>query len=200
MRYNSITSSLDLLKNSFETLKSAQKIESLMFIVQKGLKDSNLKVLIHSLTYLSKIVGFMKTEISGFLKIFIEPAMVSLGCSNTSIRDAAYDVCVLLGIHCSNDELVPLMAAQMMKTSPKGRAVALSLVCGLLGGIRNRAYLEGDLLNLAYKFVDDSRVDIRNEASKILVFLYRSLGSVVLESVPTKKLHRVINVISNKID
>lgn len=200
LRYDSITSSLDLLKTSFETLKLAQKIDSLMFIVQKGLKDSNLKVLIHSLTYLSKIVGFMKTEISRFLKIFMEPVVLSLGCSNTSIRDAAFDVCVLLGNHCSADEMVPLMVAEMMKTSPKGRAAVLNLVSGLVGGIRNRGYLEGDLLNLAYKFVDDSRVDIRNEACKILVFLYRSLGNVVLESVPTKKLHRVINVISNKID
>ena len=196
-RYDSVTSALELAKLSLSPLKEAGKVEDLVLVFEKAIKDTNMKVLIHSLAYLAKLIHVLKADIEGFVKILIENVLVSLGCSNSSIREASCEVCILLGLHCKPDLLVPLLVENIQKTGPKGKPLVLNVIVNLLPGMKNKVFMEGELLNLAYKYVDDTRLDMRNEASRILVFLYKNIGNLVIESTPTKKLNRVISVISN---
>ena len=196
-RYDCVTSALELAKFFLSPLKEAGKLGDLVLVFELAIKDQNMKVLIHSLAYLAKLIHILKEDIEEFVKILIENVVVSLGCSNSSIREASCEVCILLGIHCKPDLLVPLLAESIQKTGPKGKPLALNVIVNLLPGMKNKAFMEGELLNLAYKYVDDTRLDVRNEANRILVFLYKNIGNTVIESTPTKKLNRVISVISN---
>jgi hypothetical protein len=197
IRYDSITSCLELAQSSKKTLKDLGKLESFFMIIEKGSKDANLKVRLHSLSYLSKLIPIFKTEIEPFLRLLMESVVSALGCSNTSIRESGCDVCILLGLHTSPDVLVPLLCENISKSGAKGKALVLNIIVNQAPGMKNKSFLEVELLNLAYKFIDDSRLDVRNEASRILIFLYKTIGNSVFESTPTKKLTRVISVISS---
>ena len=68
-------------------LISSNKLINIMEIIQKGLIDTNLKVLFHSLTLLVKIIPILKKRVENYLSLIVDPLLISLGSTNTSIKD-----------------------------------------------------------------------------------------------------------------
>lgn len=200
IRHEVIKSAADFLKSHLTYLETSNKLKTIMQILQKGLKDTNLKVLLRTLNYLAKIIPILKSKIEQFLGIIVEPLVISMGCSNTSIKSTATDVGILLTIHTNNEIYIVLLVENISKTTSKGKAIVLNLCVNMISGIKDKCILIGQVLGAAFKYMDDLRPDVRNESNRMLVTLYKVLGNTVLESVPTKKMHKVISVISNKLD
>ena len=145
------------------------------------------------------MIRVLPNKVEGFLSVFFDPLLVCLGSSNTSIREAALEACNAVNDSCSKEVLMPLYVENIGKTSQKGRALIIGLVIGLVPGIKDFKVLENFALPIAYKLIDDIRLDVRNEASKLLGGLYKILGNQILESAPTSKLHKIINIISKEL-
>ena len=89
IRYEAITNASDLVKACLSLLVSSNKLLNIMEVIQKGLIDSNLKVLIHTLTLFVKMIPLINKKLENYLNLLIEPLLSCLGSSNTSIRDVA---------------------------------------------------------------------------------------------------------------
>ena len=200
VRYDAISTAVDIIKNQHRVLVASNKLGNLLHVMEKGLTDSNLKVLVHSLTYLVKLIPLLSSRSDGYLGHVLEPLVVSLGSSNTSIRDVAWDACILVSLHSKMEGFLPLLANCIAKTSPRGKAAVITLMVNSVNSVKDMAMLTNCMLPVAYKFVDNSRVDIRNEAGRLLGALYRVLGNQVLDSAPTSKLHKVIALITKELD
>ena len=74
------------------------------------------------------------------------------------------------------------------------------MIINLLPGIKDAKLLEIYALPVTYKFIDDAKLDVRNESGRLLVALYKILGNLIVESAPTNKLHKVISLISKELD
>jgi CLASP N terminal len=198
-RYQAISISGDLLKTSYSSIETLNKITNLIEIFQKGLTDMNLKVIIHTLTYLIKVIPAIK-DLDKHINLLLEPLVICLGSSNSSIRDVAWDACILITLHIDNDLLVPLITSAVSKTSPRGKTAVITVLNNLVGGVKDKVLLEKFVLNLVFKFIDDPRLDIRTEVTRLLITLYKILGNHIIDNIPTSKMHKVINLISNKLD
>lgn len=199
-RYDAISNTINLIKNHHEHFAESKKLSNLVQIMQKGLNDPNLKVLIHSLTYLVKLIPLLGKKIESFLGFLMEPLVVSLGSSNTSIRDVTWDVCILLTLHTNNDILITQFAGFIGKTSPRGKAAVITLLVNIVNSIKDLQLLSNCALPVALKYIDNSRIDIRTESARLLTSLFKLLGNQVLDLAPTGKLQKVINLISKGLD
>ena len=200
IRYEAITTVSDLIKTCMSLLISSNKLINIMEIIQKGLIDTNLKVLFHSLTLLVKIIPILKKRVENYLSLIVDPLLISLGSTNTSIKDTTWDACILITLYANKELLLPLFINSLENVTQRGRASVLTLIINLLPGIKDAKLLEIYALPVTYKFIDDAKLDVRNESGRLLVALYKILGNLIVESAPTNKLHKVISLISKELD
>ena len=51
---------------------------------------------------------------------------------------------------------------------------------------------------LAYRLMDDTKVEIRNSIQKLLSILHDHMGSLLVEMAPSSKVQKVMDVLKNK--
>ena len=51
---------------------------------------------------------------------------------------------------------------------------------------------------LAYRLMDDTKVEIRNSIQKLLSRLHDHMGSLLVEMAPSSKVQKVMDVLKNK--
>ena len=96
--------------------------------------------------------------------------------------------------------MVPFFAENFGKTSPRGKAALLTLLINVASAVKNKKILECFVLPISFKYIDDLRPDIKNEAGRLVFLLYKILGNAMLQHIPSNKMQKAINVISNKLE
>lgn len=88
-----------------DKIKQDQRVEPIFACFAKGLMDSNLKVNIHSLSALLKIIPLYSRHLDRTLGPMTASLMSNLCSANSSIRLMSNDVFECLKEHCAIEEL-----------------------------------------------------------------------------------------------
>lgn len=199
IRYSSIGSLEDLIIENSRLLKTSSKLLSVVDILCKGLNDQNLKVHIHTLNAMIKIIPVLGKAIEPHIAIIISALLPGLGSANSSIREIAKDVANCIVHNC--DEcfvLVPLIAS-MNTTNARSKATMLALITEIIPTVYDKkpVLITKNIIPLLGKLLEDSKANVREECHRLVVMLYSVMNAEFFEFIPTGKTQKILDILND---
>jgi hypothetical protein len=139
-----------------------------------GISDMNLKVNIHSLSALLRIIPLYQSRIDLNIGIILAPLGNAAGASNSSIRNMARDVFACLLEHCPATTLINPLVNACVSSNQRAKPVLL----GYLSTVINQVYqvkpqlITKALVSTLMRVVEDKKMDVRVAFNKLLQSIY----------------------------
>lgn len=191
-RYDLITKLAEATKTSNITLPEAEQIVNTLCI---GLNDSNIKVQIHTLTTLKKIIPSLKSLLNPSLLQLMKEISVFLNMQNFNLRSMAGELLPILAKFCDVEVLIINILYVLKTCRSRGRIMLLKFLCGQV-----RSVCEEDLqlfVETLCENLDFPRQDVRAEAEKCIIGLFDFINDRIFQFVPKEKVGIVRQVLNN---
>ena len=201
VRYNSIGSLQDLVTEYTEILKTSPKLLSAIDIFCKGLSDQNLKVHIHTLNSLIKVIPSLGKAIEPHLSLVINSLLPGLGSANSSIREIARDVASCILQYCEPLAIIVPLSSAVINTNARSRATIVSMITELTPKVYEKKsnIIIKNVIPVLIKLIDDSKIDVREEKFRLTNKLYQIMSSQLFEYIPAGKTQKIIEILNDGI-
>jgi hypothetical protein len=200
-RYNSIGSLQDLVLENSIPLKSSQKLITVIDIFCKGLSDQNLKVHIHTLNALIKIVPVLNKSLEPHLTLIMSSLLPGLGSANSSIREIAREVTNTIIQNLESCAVIVPVISAFPNTNARSRATLIVLIIELIPKVYEKRpnVIIKNVIPLILKLVDDSKIDVREECARLVFKVYQVMSAALFEHVPPGKVQKVLDIVNDGI-
>lgn len=190
-RYDTINRVTELTTQYMPVLATSTKILTVVDIFSRALSDQNLKVSLHSLNCLIKVVPTMKSLIEPHLSMMLTALAAPLGSANSGVRDAASDVLGLLREHCSASSMVQPLVASINNSINRAKPTLLYTLSEILEDVHSArpSLIKKYVVPLACKLADDANAEIRGESQKLMRRLQEVVGELLTDYMPASKAH-----------
>ena len=163
-----------------------------------GLSDMNIKVNIHSLSALIRIIPLYKAQLDTHVAQLVVPLGISLGSPNSSIRSMSKNVIEILMAHCPPVVLITPFLNAAMVSNNRGKPILLNMIQGMLPiayktrpNIINKQWVAGVM-----KLQSEKKAEVRVAVTKLLGAMYNTMGSAVVELMPASKLQFFLDFVN----
>lgn len=182
-------------------LKKSSKMIALIGIISKALSDPNLKVNIHTLGSLIKIIPALNHSLEPHLGMIIGSLMPSLGSANSSIREISKEVISVLLKNCEHHALLLPIIAAIPNSNGRSKGSLISSIIDLISKVNDKRpqLIQKHVVPILFRCMDEPKADVRNECSRLVKKVYDILGSVLLEIAPSSKLQRIMDILNEGI-
>lgn len=169
-------------------------------ILAKGMTDQNLKVQIHSLNCLIKIVPSLRNSLVPHLSIIISSLVPGLGSGNSSIREIAKEASNTLLSHCEHHAIILPLSFEIHNGNPRAKIAIIGLIIDAIHKTNKKrpGILAKHILPLAYKMMDEGKEEIRTENKRLLKKLFEILDNEVISNASVEKAQRIIEVLNEE--
>ncbi|CAG9313161.1 unnamed protein product [Blepharisma stoltei] len=196
-RYDAIGKIPDLLE--FMTA-NIYNLTSIVGILSKGLCDQNLKVQIHSLNALIKIIPSLKRILEPHLEIIMQSLIAALGSANSSIREIAKDAVNLIFKNCEHYAIILPLANQISSGNPRAKVAMINFI---IEAIPSTHKIRPEILikyiaPLGLKLMDDPKEDVKVENKKLIKKLYEVIGNEIFEGSEGNFSQRVMEILNEQ--
>ena len=194
VRYETISGLQDLVSKTARFLKTSNKLLTVLDIFSKGLSDSNLKVHIHTLNSLVKIIPELNRSLEPHLGILFTNLILGLGSANSSIREIAKSVCSSLVENCEASTILISITSCIPASHTRAKLTLVSILCDLISPVYEKkpALISKNVVPVAVRLVEDTKMDVKELAVKLVKKLYNTMGDSFFDCVPAGKVQRVL--------
>ena len=198
LRYETITSLQELTARHSKYLKTSSKLITVLDLFCKGLTDSNLKVHIHSLNALNKIIPDLNKSIEPNLTVLFTGLVPGLGSANSSIREIAKTVSFCIYEHCEASAVMVAASSVVSSANPRAKITLVGIVCETAENVYEKkpALLAKYAVPLAVKLAEDSKADVKDSAMKLVKRLYIVMGDAFFTAIPSGKSQKVLEILN----
>jgi hypothetical protein len=198
IRYNSIGALQDLTIEHSEALKSSTKLLNVLDTFCKGLSDQNLKVHIHTLNAFIKTIPVLGRSIEPHLSLVINSLLPGLGSANSSIREMARDVTHSIVQICESSSVLVPLTSVFSNANTRSKVSILALIIDLTPKVYEKKpnLVIKHVIPLAYKLAEDSKIEVREENTRLINKLYQIMGSGLFEHLPAGKVQKILEVLN----
>ncbi|OMJ84419.1 hypothetical protein SteCoe_14497 [Stentor coeruleus] len=198
IRYNSIGTLQDLVIENAQILKSSQKLLTAIDIFCKGLSDSNLKVHIHTLNALKKVIPVLSKSLEPHLILLISSLLPGLGSANSSIREIAKEVANIIIQNCDPGAVIIPSTSAIHNANTRSRATLVALIIELIPKVYEKRpnVIIKNVIPAMIKLMDDTKIEIREECGKLFFKVYEVMSSEFFEHVPAGKMQKVLDIVN----
>jgi hypothetical protein len=195
-RFDSITSISRISDFSKSVHLTLSQSESIVNTLSIGLNDPNVKVQVHSLVTLKKVIPQLKSLLNPYLLQVLQELCKLMGSQSQNLRESAAEVLPLLANSCDLEILILAVVSQLVNSRARARICLLRFLTGkvmYVGEDDLRKMIDALMENLQYP-----RQDVRAEAEICLLALVEFLKEKVFEYVDENGEAIVRKVIMNK--
>mmetsp|Transcript_34183 Transcript_34183/g.59789 ORF Transcript_34183/g.59789 Transcript_34183/m.59789 type:complete len:1228 (+) Transcript_34183:443-4126(+) len=187
-RYDTINRVTELTTQCMPALAASTKILTVVDIFSRALNDQNLKVNLHSLNCLIKVVPTMKTSLDSHLGLLMTALAGPLGSANSSVRDTASDVLSLLKEHCTATNIVHPLVQTIHNANNRAKPTLLYTLSEILEDVHaaRPSLIKKHVVPLVIKLSEDANADIRSESQKLMRRLQEVVGELLTDYLPSK--------------
>lgn len=164
----------------------------------KGLSDMNLKVSIHSLSALLRIIPLYNTKIDPHVGALLSPIGLAVGSSNSSIRCMAVDVVECVIENWKATLLVNPLLSAAINANSRGKSILMKY----LASIFKRAYslrpgiVTKNFMRTLLKLSNDKNSEARIAFNKLLSVVFEWKGLKIMEMIPSNNIQFFMNFVN----
>ena len=197
-RYETISSLQELTARHSKYLKASNKLITVIDLFCKGLSDSNLKVHIHSLNALNKIIPELSKSIEPHLTVLFASLVPGLGSANSSIREIAKNVSFCIYEHCEASAVMLSATSVILSANPRAKIALVSIICDTAEKVFDKKpnLLAKNVVPLAVKLVENSKADVKDCAVKLVKKLYIIMADAFFDAIPSGKSQKVLEILN----
>lgn len=195
-RFEALNSLTQLMLDNKEALVQSSKMLSAIDLLSKSLQDSNLKVSLQAFNSLNSLVHEYNKSLVPHLNILFSSLSTGLGSSNANIRESAQQVCTALIEQIDANALLPALCNLVISMNPRTKSYILSAISNLVTkvGELKPALIQKNVLPVVFKLIDEPR--IKEEISSLVVTIYASCGSMIVERAPASKIQTILDILN----
>ncbi|CAG9326070.1 unnamed protein product [Blepharisma stoltei] len=198
MRHETVGKLGEMVAENPNSFKKSQKMIPLISILAKGLSDPNLKVNIHALGVMIKIIPPLNHTLEPHLGMVIGSLLPSLGSANSSIREIAKEVVSTLLKYADHHTLLLPFIAAIPNANNRSKSSLLNFIIETIPKVSERRpqLIQKHVVPLMFRCMDEPKADVREETNRLVKKVYDLLGSALLESAPSSKLQRIMDILN----
>jgi HEAT repeat protein len=200
-RYETISELQDLVIRHARHLKTSNKLLTAIDLFCKGMSDSNLKVHIHSLNALGKIVPELNKAIEPHLNIIFAALGPGLGSANSAIREIAKSLALAIHEHCEAAAVMMAAVAAVPAANVRGKITLVFIVCETAEKVYEKKpqLVVKNVVPVAVKMADDNKADVKECAARMIRKLYHIMADAFFDAVPAGKTQKVLEILNESL-
>ncbi|OMJ86064.1 hypothetical protein SteCoe_12500 [Stentor coeruleus] len=190
-RYDSVTS---LSLSSKDSTPNLNQTEHIINTISAGLSDSHIKVQVHTLSTLKKLIPLIQDSLTPYLPLLFTDLKKSLNVANTNMRESAGEAIMLLVDHCDGESLSQNLVETIKNSRSRGKVY---LYRGLLKLLNKKP--PENLQEIFLSSCEDlkcARAEVREECSKTLKKLHSLNKELLIKHAPESQLDSLRQILT----